>query len=134
MLFANVANACPMSRVELNNSSWLGADGLYGSKGLMVTIDDLQKYAAAGTGLTFKMKDKDHVVTHFINYLGSISDKGGVMQSSYLIKEVNSGTEKVVVVKSNYLGNGTYSKDIGGANNGLQPIPEFSTLYNSRCN
>lgn len=136
-LFTLNSQACMGGFVKLNQTDSLAADGLYGPKGLTITIQDM-KTDILKTGRAVYTMDFDGAKTHRVEYLGSIGDKGGVISSSYLVLNFQTREEKVLVVKSNYQGNGISAKGVQPAGAPLETLPKqlngFTSLYGASCN
>jgi hypothetical protein len=131
------ASACLDGYVKLNETDALSADGLYGSKGLMVTVDDMKKQLLSKGRAVYNMGNAG-VTSHRVEYLGSIADDGGIISSSYIVLDMKTKEEKVIRVQSSYAGNGMRSKDIPPAGSPttdeqLTKLQGFSSLYSVGC-
>ncbi len=136
-LIAIESNACIGGFVKLNQTDSLAADGLYGPKGLTISLQDMKNDIFKGGRAVYTM-DYDGVKTHRIEYLGSVSDKGGVLSSSYLVLNFSTREEKVLIVKSNYQGNGVSAKGVQPAGAPIETqakqLQGFTSLYGASCN
>jgi hypothetical protein len=136
----NSAQACVGGFLKLNNSDGLSADGIHGSKGLMITVDDMKNEAIYGERAVYNFSDnKTKVQTHKVEFLGTISDEGGVIRTSYLVLDLKTKSEKVVLLKSNYRGNGMTARGLPSQDeldsaSKLKQLEGFKTLYSAGCN
>ena len=111
--FSINSNACVPEYLRLNTVALLAATGIYGSEGLEYSVQDLKTELIDKGQAIHVVVDEAGNNTHQVQYLGSISDEGGLIQSSYLVLDFNTGAEKVAILKSNYHGGGVFFK--GGA-------------------
>lgn len=127
------AFACPGAHVEINNSTWIAGDGIYGSKGLEYSPEALQKMALDQGRAVLLLNDKSGISTHRLEFLGMMSDEGGVIQSIYLLQDLKTKQEKTLVIKSNYSGNGVTAKGIDSPDSKLKPYYEYGSVLQAGC-
>ena len=102
--------ACVPEYLRLNTVALLAATGIYGSDGLEYSVEDLKTELIDKGQAIHAVADETGINTHQVQYLGSVSDEGGLIQSSFLVLEFATGAEKVAVLKSNYHGGGVFFK------------------------
>lgn len=114
LFFAVTGSACIPDYLRLNSVAFLAATGIYGSEGLEYPIQALNEEVIAKGTAVHIITDDMGKNTHQVQYLGSISDQGGIIQSSFLVLDFATGVEKISILKSNYKGGGVFFK--GSAN------------------
>ena len=135
--------ACVTNTVILNDKAQLSALGIYASDEMKISIDldaiesRLKKTGSAVVNVT----DSAGKVTHKVIYLGSVKEavnENGianmeVIQSSFLVKEIASGVEKTLILKTNYLGNGVRSRGAVVGDQEPKQDQEFKSLFRTVC-
>jgi hypothetical protein len=133
------AHACLGSLVKLSPTDGLAADGIYGSKGLMITVNEMKKHVIRlGRGFYHIADNDTHRLTHEVEFLGSVADEDRIIQTSYLVNDLKKKTEKVMILKSNYRGDGMMARALpsqDGDQVASKPKKQegFKSLYSVGC-
>jgi hypothetical protein len=140
LMFSGSANACLGGYLRLNSTDGLTAEGIITSTdGLAVSVEEMKKKIISGRRATYGLTEHGtSKVTHRVEYLGTIADEGGVIQSSYLVHDVAANSEKVVVLQSSYRGNNVRARGLAPQGQPINDVnikkrPEFKTLYSIGC-
>ena len=134
LMISSHAKACLPGLLKLNSVDALSADGLIGSKGLMVTVEDMKQETVRKGVATYTMTDnKTGKETHNVVFLGSVDDKDGVIQTSYLVKDLETNVEQVAILKSNYMGGGVRARSVGGEDTRKQTSSRYESLVVVGC-
>ncbi len=122
--------ACTRSKIELNNNAWLYGNGFLSGTD-RYEIKDLKEHGYIG--ILLDVSDKDSNRTHEMMVLGYDADDQGVLSTTYLIKDVKSGEEKVLLLKTNYAGNGSWKKGLSKKMDQTTPDEYFKSLSHAGC-
>jgi len=134
--YAVSSYGCLGGVVRLNDDTLLQGQGVYAKndKGeWSLQIDSRKNVDQLGKNLD--AKDSTGKVTHTFIILGYKADAKGIFSTTYLVRWPNGG-EQLMLIKTNYAGNGVSSRAIGPAN---APPPElkksddFDSLKVSGC-
>lgn len=135
--------ACVTNTVGLNDVAQLSALGIYdsGEKKISIDLDAIENRLKKTGSAVINATDSTGKVTHKVIYLGSVKEavnengisKMEIILSSFLVKEIASGVERTLILKTNYLGNGVRSRDtVVGAQEPKQD-QEFKSLFRTVC-
>lgn len=122
LFFSINTYACVPEYLRLNTIALLAATGIYGGDGLEYSVQDLKTELIEKGQAIHVVEDEAGKNTHQVQYLGSVSDEGGLIQSSYLVLDYESGSEKVAILKSNYHGGGVFFKGGPAKPGSNQPV------------
>jgi hypothetical protein len=122
----------------LNNDTFLTAEGFYDRAGKLTSLEEIKKIAIQRSGdapsaARWKAGDKDGKLTHEFALLGTLEDYGGVITSTYMVKDLATGTSQVLVLHSNYFGNGVSARGISDMKTSTQADPTFEGLRVGGC-
>jgi hypothetical protein len=142
LLYGVTSFACVPNTVVLNDAAQLTAEGLYDSieKKITISLDAIESRLKKTGSAVINATDSAKQVTHKVIYLGSVKEdvtENGtttteIVQSSFLVKEIASGAERTLILKTNYLGNGIKSRSLGGPQEPKQDA-EFKSLSRTVC-
>jgi len=127
--------ACPGARIELNDDITLTGTGIY-SATMNETASPLNLKSA---GILLEMADSNGKITHEVMILGSLSDngnehdKGGIIFTSYLVKDIKTGKETTLKLNSNYQGNGKRMRSFQPGVQDAKTSKDFSSLKIAGC-
>jgi hypothetical protein len=127
------ARGCPGASIELNDDTYLQGDGVYswsGSK-LVKGINPVTDLKMVGSPLRARNKAKEE--THVVIILGYKADAEGIISTSYLVKDLKTGEEKVLLLNTNYLGNGVRARGIDEPTSNLTESSDFKSLRSGGC-
>ncbi len=131
LLSSHHSQACPAGAVTLNDDTVLTADGIYDlSDKKTLTIGELKK--DQGADIRLEITDSNGKTTHRVIVLGTFEDQGGIIQTTYLLKDAQD-KETLMVLKSNYRGNGERSRGFEAPESQAQKDAVFSSLYVAGC-
>jgi hypothetical protein len=143
MMVGNSSFACVTNSVALNDAAHLTALGLYDAIEKQITIDleAIENRVKKTGSAIINATDSKNQVTHKVIYLGSLkevvnengSEKTEVIQTSFLVKDLSSGAEQTIILKTNYLGNGVRARASATGNREPKRDQEFKTLLRTVC-
>lgn len=121
--------ACMGSSIQLNDDTKLMGDGIVSGKEHL-KIDELKELKYIGINL--ESFNKSGTKTHDVVVLGYNGDDGGIISTSFFVKETETGNEKVLFLKTNYIGDGVHSKSMFNDEK-LTSDNVFDGLFKSGC-
>jgi hypothetical protein len=125
-------SACPGAAIAINDDTTITADGIIGGTAKF-NVSHLQEMILRGQTASFVFTDKRKQSTHRVEYLGSVSDEGGVVQSSYFVRDLRTGAEKTYMLYSNYQGGGITAKGLETPESTAKKDDRFNSLFTAGC-
>ena len=127
--------ACPGARVELNDKFILTGSGIQND----LTGEFLDPRDIEIAGKLIEAINNKGKTTHEVMILGSLSDdgnkhdKGGVIFTSYLVKDKGTKKEQTLKLNSNYHGNGLRMRSFRRPVDQVEKDENFKSLGISGC-
>lgn len=141
--YGQLARTCVVNSIDLNDATQLTALGVYNPTTKQFDMDlNLIENRVKKTGsAVINATDSKNRITHKVFYLGAMKEdvvenemtKTEIIQSSFLVKDIASGAERTVVLKTNYLGNGVRTRASVSTDKEPKQDQEFKTLQRTTC-